>query len=885
VITSETCEARKGKHKGYEAVILENDVIRVIVLPRFRARIIEYVYKPTGNNHLYSNLESGYGHVNAGSKLIAKTGARNPSDTNTLGGHISIEWTRVKYRISSTGGGARIVMKVEYDGIDYEVIYGIGPHSSAIDINYKMTNMTPGTIIGQLNFHTLWSVGGEPYPGSILSVESNETDNSLVYWPTTPTTKWVESHSGVATISSSRTLESVSITADKNLARFMLFSNRQAYNLEAYSRPSRIARGKSISFSLQTRIIPVSPITRDLNGASFGVHPAKRFLTQPKPIKVRGGAASSVKAIDGNITMSLRKHRRAKPIAVEQQDFHLEPGAKEWSREKSIPTRGLPDGRYILKIESRINGKTETQYFPIHLIGEWLRHTGRDLKGLRKRLPALAKKLIGGDSPTAPWETPAIAGAVLRLQQARRMFETIRKNEIDDPAHINRVTEQIRELNARLDLLEGKLPSSQDTYAFLRKADAAQNKYYYTNQYESFSERITRYRTALPTITADSDKVIRDPQAGPIRVIGVDAMLRFDFACAHVITDGVPQNQGISIARALEINKPAQTRNGRNIPVIYVTSPKARLTNRFPEIQNPDDSRPFVFFKKTGAVNVGIISANTARERLFAADFIFKMVSLLKDRKVLFGDLHSHTTISDGKAAPAELPVAAIQGLLDFLVVTDHNAVEGSLEVISEMRASGLKFPIIPGQEAELFCARGTHIPVFGTRKMISPAITLNELFKIVRSTNGAAVLAHPLRSMDLNTRNAEIQKSFLAKFPKPGFDAVEVVDGYFESIYANWESSNRVPNVIATSDNHVGNFAEPVRTILFAKDTRTKSILDAIREGRTLGLRNGKLFGPKELREIFLTLLEENEYLEKAARDKLVRAAKALGRSLPKLV
>ena len=44
------------------------------------------------------------------------------------------------------------------------------------------------------------------------------------------------------------------------------------------------------------------------------------------------------------------------------------------------------------------------------------------------------------------------------------------------------------------------------------------------------------------------------------------------------------------------------------------------------------------------------------------------------------GNLHMHTTLSDGHGTHAEVADAAIQAGLDFIVVTDHNVLPTELE-------------------------------------------------------------------------------------------------------------------------------------------------------------------------------------------------------------
>ncbi len=59
-------------------------------------------------------------------------------------------------------------------------------------------------------------------------------------------------------------------------------------------------------------------------------------------------------------------------------------------------------------------------------------------------------------------------------------------------------------------------------------------------------------------------------------------------------------------------------------------------------------------------------------------------------------DLHSHTTVSDGKLAPAELIAHAIASNLDMLAITDHDSIDAYAKI---QQKDTLPFRLIPGIE------------------------------------------------------------------------------------------------------------------------------------------------------------------------------------------
>src|SRR5262245_51793154 len=72
-------------------------------------------------------------------------------------------------------------------------------------------------------------------------------------------------------------------------------------------------------------------------------------------------------------------------------------------------------------------------------------------------------------------------------------------------------------------------------------------------------------------------------------------------------------------------------------------------------------------------------------------------------------DLHSHTTCSDGRDAPAELARKARAAGIDVLAVTDHDTLDGIAPAAREGRKIGLR--VVPGLEmSSQFEGRDVHV-------------------------------------------------------------------------------------------------------------------------------------------------------------------------------
>jgi predicted metal-dependent phosphoesterase TrpH len=76
-------------------------------------------------------------------------------------------------------------------------------------------------------------------------------------------------------------------------------------------------------------------------------------------------------------------------------------------------------------------------------------------------------------------------------------------------------------------------------------------------------------------------------------------------------------------------------------------------------------------------------------------------------------DLHSHTTASDGAAAPRDLVRLAREAGVDVLAVTDHDCVDAVGDCLDEGRARGVR--VVPGIEmSSRFEDRDVHVLGFG---------------------------------------------------------------------------------------------------------------------------------------------------------------------------
>ena len=103
-------------------------------------------------------------------------------------------------------------------------------------------------------------------------------------------------------------------------------------------------------------------------------------------------------------------------------------------------------------------------------------------------------------------------------------------------------------------------------------------------------------------------------------------------------------------------------------------------------------------------------------------------------------DLHMHTTVSDGRATPAQmLDYAARFCRLNVLAITDHDRLEGSLWACEQN--GRYPFDIVPG--VEVSSADG-HVLALWVTQPIPRGLSLAETVSAIHEQGGVAVLAHP---------------------------------------------------------------------------------------------------------------------------------------------
>lgn len=119
-----------------------------------------------------------------------------------------------------------------------------------------------------------------------------------------------------------------------------------------------------------------------------------------------------------------------------------------------------------------------------------------------------------------------------------------------------------------------------------------------------------------------------------------------------------------------------------------------------------------------------------------------------------FGNLHTHTTDSDGEMTYEEVIEKAKALGFDFIAITDHNLISSTVSSFC---------PI----EKRIFCIIGEevtssegHILAIGIENPILQGLSAKETIKMIHEQGGIAIIAHPGRSLGVSIEKAKELKA-----------------------------------------------------------------------------------------------------------------------------
>ena len=197
-------------------------------------------------------------------------------------------------------------------------------------------------------------------------------------------------------------------------------------------------------------------------------------------------------------------------------------------------------------------------------------------------------------------------------------------------------------------------------------------------------------------------------------------------------------------------------------------------------------------------------------------------------------ELHTHSAASHDGRDPVELLLAQARAVdLDALAVTDHDAIEASLEAVE--LAPSYDLIGIPG--IEISSADG-HILGLGVTELIPPRLSFGETLSRIREQGGIAVIPHPFQPSRSGVA-PNISRDELASA-----DAIEIYNSRLLTGRANRKAEgfarSRGLSMTAGSDAHISEMVGQAVTLVDSNPSDdVAGILEAIERGRTVV--NGK--------------------------------------------
>ena len=228
---------------------------------------------------------------------------------------------------------------------------------------------------------------------------------------------------------------------------------------------------------------------------------------------------------------------------------------------------------------------------------------------------------------------------------------------------------------------------------------------------------------------------------------------------------------------------------------------------------------------------------------------------------VLRGDFHMHTKHSDGKLTPQERVLEAWRLGYDVMAITDH----GKLVAYDEAKAGADALGIVLVRGMETGVAGKEHMVALGMSADHTPrnphqwaettgqkTVYYRDEMLAIEKTGGLLILAHPhvgyREPFDWGVeagiiRGIELKNGVVGK----GWNTTES--------HGTWWYPHAVDNamehnlaIIASTDAHGAKNSGADVTLVFARQRSADSVVEAIRQARTIAWFDGMLWGREKL-------------------------------------
>ena len=351
----------------------------------------------------------------------------------------------------------------------------------------------------------------------------------------------------------------------------------------------------------------------------------------------------------------------------------------------------------------------------------------------------------------------------------------------------------------------------------------------------------------------------------------------------------------------VEYRMVVQPREDRDL-LSSLTAPETPYAKEFPCKPDADGCLRFpVTFTGEGAWFIRFFEPEA--EKNLAYVVLYSLHEDMRGRYPYLGEMHLHSTVSDGHQEPGIVMAALRQLGYDFTVLSDHRRYYGSLEAMQAFEGVPIDLNIVPGEECHLpnivvhivnfggtwsvnslidtcpaYSERGTDPKWHSLNGEMPPAISEDEyrrqvmeiadklpelppkvdrftyaaclwIFDRIREAGGLGILAHPFwvyrHAFNVGLPLAE---HLLRTHP---FDAFELFGGEHApdmdelQLYAYMKARAEGIDfpVVGSSDSHNCTDLNPIRsvgqTIVFAKENERQALIDAVKEQYSVAVDN----------------------------------------------
>ncbi len=224
------------------------------------------------------------------------------------------------------------------------------------------------------------------------------------------------------------------------------------------------------------------------------------------------------------------------------------------------------------------------------------------------------------------------------------------------------------------------------------------------------------------------------------------------------------------------------------------------------------------------------------------------------------GDVHTHTLWSDGTSTPLGLVAESIYQGCDFLVVSDHNTIEGALKYQPVLAAADLKYPLIAGEEVTYIYH---HLNAYPLTEPIYQYADLQGVLKAAKAQNAVVQWNHPTEY------GIALNDYWFGNLSESGLDATE----RHLDLYGKNDDAN--PPIVGSSDTHRGILSGEY-TVVLAEYPSGEAVAAAVKSRMAAMVCPGYdqyVYGNARIKSAVATLLSSPALAAEQRRERLLNA------------